>query len=280
LIIDPAVQKFMRSLAVALLFAASLHAQSFLGFDRNVYPGDNNLAALHKTFAFTGYWLNDPPGATSNTWTGKRSVIEKAGFGFVVLYTGKTYAQLKGNEAEEVGAADGQAAVETAKHEGFPANTVIFLDQEEGGRLLGAQKDYLFAWIDAVNAAGFRAGVYCSGIPATEGSGETVVTAEDIRQNAGDRHIVYFVAGDSCPPSPGCVYPKVLPEPKDSGVAFADLWQYVQSPRRKDYTESCAQTYNADGNCYPPDFGQGSGMHVDLDVATEADPSGGRATQR
>lgn len=259
------------------LLAPTLHAQSFLGFDRNVYPGDKNLAALHKTFSFTGYWLNNPPGATSDTWTGKRAIIEKAGFGFVVLFTGKTYAQLKSNEAKGVGAADGQAAVEAAKREGFPANTIIFLDQEEGGRLLKAQKDYLFAWIDTVSAAGFRAGVYCSGIPATEGSGETVVTADDIRKNAGDRHIVYFVAADSCPPSPGCVYPKTLPEPKDSGVAFADLWQYAQSPRRKDYTQSCAQTYNADGNCYPPDFGQGSGMHVDLDVATEADPSGGRA---
>jgi Rv2525c-like, glycoside hydrolase-like domain len=269
----------MRSFVVVLLLAATLHAQSFLGFDRNIYPGDNSLAALHKTFAFTGYWLNNPPGATSNSWTGKRAIIEKAGFGFVVLFTGKTYAQLKGNEAEEVGAADGQAAIEAAKREGFPAATIIFLDQEEGGRLLEAQKDYLFAWIDAVNSAGFRAGVYCSGIPATESSGETVVTADDIRKNAGDRHIVYFVAADSCPPSPGCVYPKVLPEPKDSGTDYADLWQYVQSPRRKDYTQSCAQTYNADGNCYPPNIAPTSGLHLDLDVATEADPSHGRASK-
>ena len=268
-----------RLVLITLLFAASLNAQSFLGFDRNIYPGDRNLAALHKTFAFTGYWLNNPPAATSNTWVGKRATIEKAGFGFVVLFTGRTYAQLKGNEAEELGAADGQAAAAAAKREGFPANTVIFLDQEEGGRLLEAQKDYLFAWIDTVSAAGFRTGVYCSGIPATEGSGETVVTADDIRKDAGDRHIVYFVAADSCPPSPGCVYPKAFPEPKDSRVDYADLWQYVQSPRRKDYTQSCARTYNADGNCYPPEFAPSTGVHVDLDVATEADPSHGRMTK-
>ena len=266
-------------LALLLMANAASFAQSFLGFDRNVYPGDNNLAALHKTFAFTGYWLNNPPGATSNTWTGKRAVIEKAGFGFVVLFTGKTYSQLKGNEAEELGAADGQAAAAAAKREGFPANTTIFLDQEEGGRLLEAQKDYLFAWIDTVSAAGFRTGVYCSGIPATEGSGETVVTADDIRKDAGDRHIVYFVAADACPPSPGCVYPKTLPEPKDSHVDFADLWQYVQSPRRKDYTQSCAQMYNADGNCYPPNFAPSTGLHVDLDVAREGDPSKGRTAR-
>ena len=266
----------MKLTVAIMLLSCALHAQSFLGFDRNLYPGDNNLAALHQTFAFTGYWLNNPPGSTSNTWAGKRAVIEKAGFGFVVLYTGKTYAQLKGNEAGELGAADGEAAVAAAKREGFPPNTIIFLDQEEGGRLLEPQKDYLFAWIDSVNSAGYRAGVYCSGIPNTESSGEKVVTADDIRKDAGDRRIAYFIANDACPPSPGCVFGKVIPEPKDSGLDYADLWQFVQSPRRPNFTNSCAQTYAPDANCYPPSLGAKSGLHADLDVATEADPSHAR----
>ena len=266
-------------LFATLLLSTALHAQSFLGFDRNTYPGDNNLPSLHQTFAFTGYWLNNPPGATSNSWTGKRATVEKAGLGFVVLYTGRTYAQLKGNDAEEIGAADGQAAIEAAKREGFPAGTIIFLDQEEGGRLLPAQKDYLFAWIDSVNAAGYGAGVYCSGIQVTEGSGEMLDTADDINKDAGDRHITYFIANDACPPSPGCVFPKVLPEPKDSGLTYASLWQYVQSPRRPDFTKSCAQTYAPDGNCYPPNLGAKSRLHVDLDVATETDPSHGRTSK-
>lgn len=266
----------MKPLIVIVMFACALHAQSFLGFDRNEYPGDSRLATLHQIFAFTGYWLNNPPGSTSNTWTGKREVIEKEGFGFVVLFTGKTYKQLKGAEAEELGSADGQAAVEAAKREGFLPKTIIFLDQEEGGRLLDPQKAYLFAWIDAVNSGGYRAGVYCSGIPATEGSGETVVTADDIRKNAGDRQISYFIANDACPPSSGCTFPKPLPFPKDSGLDYSDIWQYVQSPRRPDYTKSCAQTYNADSNCYPPGIGPKSGLHVDVEVANEADPSHGR----
>ena len=48
--------------------------------DRNDYPGDANMAALRKTFAFTGYWLNNPPGATNNTWQGKRKVIQAMGY--------------------------------------------------------------------------------------------------------------------------------------------------------------------------------------------------------
>ena len=32
--------------------------------------------------------------------------------------------------------------------------------------MLPEQKAYIFAWVDAVIAAGFRAGIYCSGIAA------------------------------------------------------------------------------------------------------------------
>jgi hypothetical protein len=57
-------------LALALLdiscFAAS--KQTYLGFDRNNYPGDAALPALHKSFRYTSYWLNIPPGEKQNGW--------------------------------------------------------------------------------------------------------------------------------------------------------------------------------------------------------------------
>ena len=263
----------MRRLLPFLLLASSTFAQH-LGFDRNDYPGDANLAKLRKHFEYTGYWLNVPPGARTNTWLGKRRKVEDAGFGFVVLYTGKMYKQLKGSEAADPGSADGLAAATAAKKEGFPKGTIIFLDQEEGGRLLPEQKEYLYAWVDAVIDNGYRAGVYCSGIPVTEeDSGETVNSAEDIRKDAGPRKIAYFVAQDSCPPGPGCVLH--APLPKESGIEFADVWQFAQSPRRPDQTATCAKTYAADGDCYPPELK----LHVDLNTATSADPSEGRTAK-
>ena len=51
---------------------AQVHAGTYLGLDRNDYPGDSNMAVLRKTFAFTGYWLNNPPGANHNSWRGNR----------------------------------------------------------------------------------------------------------------------------------------------------------------------------------------------------------------
>jgi hypothetical protein len=259
----------MRLLLPLLLLTTTAFAQH-LGFDRNDYPGDANLPALRKTFAFTGYWLNNPPGATTNSWKGKRKVIENAGFGFLLLYNGKVYDKLKGTEAESIGSADGLGAAAAAREEGFPPKSVIFLDQEEGGVLLEEQGAYLFAWIDAVNSNGYRAGVYCSGIPVQDDDGKWITTAEDIKQNAADRNIVFFVFNDSCPPAPGCVFK--APPLSDSKIAFADVWQFAQSPRRAEQTASCAQTYAADGNCYPPEVK----IHVDLNSATSSDPSHAR----
>ncbi len=252
---------------------ASAQQATYLGFDRNDYPGDANLATLRQTFVYTGYWLNNPPGASSNSWAGKRTLLKKTGFGFLVLFNGRLYKQLR-RSPDALGQADGKAAVQAARREGFPPRTIIFLDIEEGGRMLPEQKAYIYRWIDEVIHADFRAGVYCSGIPAKEGK-YSIVTAADIRANADGREITYWVTNDGCPPSPGCSITSHAPQPSRSGVAFADVWQYAQSPRRKDFARMC-RNYNADGNCYPPGVDPATHLHVDLNTATNADPSAGR----
>ena len=271
----------MKCVAWLLLFVSVLGTEdgqrsiAFLGFDRNEYPGDQNLKDLRATFSYTGYWLNNPPGNNANTWAGKRRTIEAAGFGFLVLFNGRLYRELSSvARASELGKADAQRAVQSAEHEGFPAQTIIFLDQEEGGRLLPEQKAYLFEWVDGVSQAKFRAGLYGSGIAAPEKSGGSVITAEDIRQNAGARLIVYWVTNDACPPSPGCVVSRRPPSPSASGVAFADVWQFAQSPKRKDFAASC-KGYHADGSCYAPGVGD-QRMPLDLNAAISPDPSHGR----
>ena len=91
----------MVSVLVLMCFFASTNiysqAQSgtYLGFDRNEYPGDANLKTLRQTFSYTGYWLNHPPGASSNTWAGHHAAVQSAGFGFLVLFNGRLYAELK-----------------------------------------------------------------------------------------------------------------------------------------------------------------------------------------
>jgi hypothetical protein len=249
----------------------------YIGFDRNDYPGDANLKILRRIFSFSGYWLNDPPGAKTNSWTGKRKTLQDAGFGFLVLFNGRTYAEIKAaGDAAKLGSSDAAAAIRAAHAQGFPLHTIIFLDQEQGGRLLPEQRAYLHAWVDRVNSAHFVAGVYCSGIASREESGASIVTAEDIRKNAGGRKIKYWVVNDSCPPSPGCTTSKKDLLPESSGISFADVWQVSQSPKRADFASGCSANYNKDGNCYPPGIDPAQRLHVDLDVATSSDPSHGR----
>ena len=249
--------------------------RTYIGFDRNAYPGDSALQLLRQNFSFSGYWLNAPPNETSNTWEGKRELLTANGFGFLVLFNGRLERQLKAPaNPGTLGKNDAAAAVRAAEKEGFSAGTVIFLDQEEGGRMLPEQRAYVHGWVDAVNASGYRAGVYCSGIPAKEKGKTTIITANDLRDNAGERKIVFFIYNDACPPSPGCVFPSNPPPPQQSGVPFASVWQFAQSPRRRELTAACPSNYRADGNCYAPQ--SIDGLNIDLDSADSPDPSSGR----
>jgi Domain of unknown function (DUF1906) len=247
-------------------------SHTYFGFDKNEYPGDGLLPQLRRSFSFTGYWLNHPPGGNGNSWAGKRMAVKGAGFGFLLLFNGRVDRELHGKDAAALGRADGAAAVSAAEHEGFAAGAVIFLDQEEGGRLVPEQNDYLFAWVDAVRASGFRPGVYCSGIPVAEGSA-TITTAELIA--AHDSKVVLWVVNDVSPPAPGCSVPGGGLSVASSGIKSALVWQYVRSPRTE-FAKGATKTYASDGNCYAPGLPHNAQTFVDLNVSSSPDPSRGR----
>ena len=153
----------------------------------------------------------NPPGADRNTWIGHRAQLDAMGYGFLLLFNGREYAELKASgEAAGVGKRDAAAAVSAAKSEGFPLKSIIFLDQEQGGRMLPEQRAYIHAWVDGVNASGYRAGIYCSGIPFRESARFRSSRPNDIRENAGGRDIKFFISNDQCGPAPGCVFPAAL----------------------------------------------------------------------
>jgi hypothetical protein len=271
------------SILLLLLVTAltGIAQQAFLGFDRNDYPGDAVLPALRKDFRYTSFWLNNPPGETANTWAGKRGILKRNGFGFLVLFNGRLDAQLKGKDAAALGTADGRAAAAAAQREGFARNVLIFLDQEEGGRLLPEQAAYIFAWIDAVRAAGGRPGVYCSGIEVHDESG-VISTALDIatrestrRGRTAETRLALWIANDACPPAPGCRF--ATPRLTDGTIAplrdFATVWQYAQSPRRMEFSAQCPANAASDGKCYAPGLPENANTFVDLDAADSPDPS-------
>jgi hypothetical protein len=247
--------------------------RGYLGFDLNIFPGKDALPALRKTFSFSSYWLSPPTGEKTNTWLGQRELLRSQGFGFLLLYLGPLSRELKNQAAAaQKGTLDARSAASVAKSEGFPAQAIIFLDIEEGGRLSTAYHAYLRAWASGLAEAGYRSGAYCSGIPLKEEPGVTITTADDLRAHTPSPDFVYFIFNDVCPPSPGCTYPQNPPSPAVGGILYASVWQYAQSPRRMDRTAHCAPGYHTDGNCYAP----GDTAHawsLDVDTATSSDPS-------
>lgn len=260
--------------------------RSYLGFDSNEYPGDALLPTLRKQFDVAGYWLTNPPNTNSNSWVGKRNVLLRNGFGFLVLADGRLdkeilHAQKSGKPPAAFAREDAATVAAAARREGFPAGTIIFLDQEEGGRMLPEQAEYLLGWTEAIARSGFRPGVYASGKPVSDGRGsdgksKTITTIQDIREHVAKDHlhpIAFWVIQDACPPAPGCVVNTAHPPSPDlSGTLGADAWQYAQSPQEKNLTQACSSTYNH-GQCYAPGI---PGVPLDLSVATSPDPSHGR----
>ncbi len=292
----------MRFLLLAVLVATNALAQQlvqppstpqpsatprvYLGFDRNSYPGDPVLPELRKHFAFTGYWLNNPPGATRNTWVGKREALLHADFGFLIIANGRLDAELirsahRGKSAATFGRADASAAIAAAHREGFPAGAILFLDQEEGGRLLPEQAAYLFAWTETIARSAYLPGVYASGHQSDDGPGPNgknvfITTIQDIREQVAAKHlhpIAFWVAEDACPPAPGCVVSADPPAPNASGTLDSTAWQFAQSPRRPALTRACGRTYAANGDCNTPAPAR---FDVDLSSALSPDPSHGR----
>src|SRR5579864_5622099 len=130
---------------------------SYLGFDRNEYPGDAAMAILRKTFTYTSYWIGPPPGEKRNFWQGKRELLRSQGYGFLILYSGRDSKEFKKRADASVKAmADTEGATSSAKREGFPNGAIIFLDIEEGGRLPPIYHEYLQVWSAEISKAGFR----------------------------------------------------------------------------------------------------------------------------
>jgi hypothetical protein len=246
-----------------------------VGFDRNEYPGDEALPLLRKSFSFASYWLSPPPGEKINSWVGRRGEMQAQGFGFLLLYQGRTSSQLPyKKDSIEGGLADARAAAAAARREGFPERSVIFLDVEQGGRFFGGYHAYLRSWAESLTKEKYRPGIYCSGIVVDEGEGSTIISADDIRAHIGMTDVVYWVYNDACPPSPGCGIQENPPLPSSSGVAYASVWQYVRSPREKKVARHCLG-HASDGNCYAP-ADAGRKWFLDENVATTANPSAPR----
>lgn len=222
-----------------------MRVSSATSCDWRDYPGDAQMAWLkaNTNFVWCGYYLAPAPSHHDTSWMGTRAVLAAAGWGVAPIYLGQ---QITGpgshNPSLQQGGTDGGNAADLMDGDGFPAGSCVYLDLENGPPMTGPLNDYVGAWCDGVTARGYQPGIYCSHALADAVAG--------LRPSA--RIWAFKVPTIAANAVLGTEFP--MPVPAGSGCAEAVAWQRGQN---------CQLTLLGAPN---------TGMTVDLDVATTADP--------
>ena len=247
--------------------------------DRNDYPGDANMQGLRKTFVFHRLLAEQSTGSrTAILGSGRAATCNRWVTDFCCCSMDVSTKSLRLRVMPRGWEARRGRCGKCGNHQrDFRQEAIIFLGPGAGrAHARGAARLYscLGGWC---GEGWLWGGIYCSGIAFRESSKVSVVTANDIRDNAAAGTSISLsatiVAGrrrDAC-------FRVRRPLRAKSGVAFADVWQYAQSPRRPEITSACRKTYAPDDNCYPPGNAPSTGLHIDVDAADSADPSRGRS---
>lgn len=220
---------------------------AFAGMDCSIYPGDAVMDALRTTtnLKWCGFYLAPAPSHPDSSWMARRPHLANTGWGFAPLYLG----QQDGAPGSHVlttqrGQVDADNARLLAKGAGFPTGTTIFLDIEQGGNLSGPNQAYVAAWLDTLKALDYVPGIYCSH-----------TTVESVKALGLDA-VYWIYKFNNSDSGVTKTAPFKDDDPDTTGVDVATVWQWAQ-------------------NCK---ISTVSGLLlVDLDTASTADPSSGRA---
>ena len=218
---------------------------AFAGFDRSDYPGRAVMDWLkaNTNLRICGFYLGPAPSHPNTSWMDAPDE-DFDGWGFLPIYVGE---QVTGPGARNVtgaqGAIDGADACKLMAAAGWGVGGRVYLDIENGPPLWTAQREYIGAWADAVTAAGYKPGIYCSFLMAAQ-----------IKALRPDVSIWVFHVPTVQPHAvAGSTFP--APDPSTSGFGSADAWQYADEARI-----ACAAA-------------PGGVLEVDLNTANSADPS-------
>jgi len=203
----------------------------FAGFDRSTYPGDPLMTAIiqNTNLCWCGFYLGPAPSHPDTSWMKQRAFLKGLGFGLAPLYVGQ---QVTGPGSHNVTAAQGkidaQQAASLASLAGFPAGSIIFLDIEQGPPPDPKTIVYYRAWVEefATNTK-YAPGVYCS---------YSKVAAALFKADSRPVFWVFNINKFTCIPSQVTATRVLIPhnppfpdpDPAQSGVAFAQLWQLAQ----------------------------------------------------
>jgi hypothetical protein len=232
-------------------------ARSYPGFDVGRYPGDSAMQAWKhpgSPYRWVGYYLSAPC-RRDHSWDARYKTLTSMGWGVAAIYVGQQdWSQIPGANAATLPTCsatlltDGQGATEAAdaanrmRADGFPDQSIVFLDIEHVQMVTPALLEYVRSWVSGVLADGhFRPGMYTD-----------KANAPSFHTAASD---AYAAAGRVASPpfwisSSQGFTPTVAPS--DLGLSYARIWQGAFN---------VSQSWN------------GVTLTIDVDVASTPSPS-------
>lgn len=208
----------------------------FAGFDCDAYPGDAVMQAIiqNTNLSWCGFYLGPAPSHGDRSWMGKLQSLIGMGFGLAPVYVGQQPPAIQGRGISHIvsatqGTIDGNNAADLAGQAGFSAGSIVFLDAEQGGQPDPNMQQYYQAWVAALTGRGFGPGVYCSHFQTAQAlynlNNAPKFWVFNLNYFTCDQNAVTPQTALVSPNSP---FP--APDPTGSGVPFASLWQFTQTP--------------------------------------------------
>lgn len=214
----------------------------YWGLDVSGYPGDAKMQDwwTNSPCYFTGFYLAPAPYHSDTSWMSKRSTLVSQGWGFLPLYVGRQAASSYLTSAQ--GTTDANNAISLMQQAGFPSGfpnqTYIYLDVEQGGLLSSNFITYIKAWVAQIQANGlYLPGIYCS-------YSQTADQIKNAINSSGVRFYVFHLTYNASNSFVG-----TAPDPSGSGVSYATTWQVCQNIS-KTFGSSTINPVDADASIY------------------------------
>jgi hypothetical protein len=200
----------------------------YAGFDTDINPGLAQLAWLkaNTNLRWCGYYLAPAPSHEDPSWMGQRQALLAQGWGLAPIFVGQqTTGPGSHNAAGPQGSTDGSTAAELARNEGFPPQSYIFLDWEDGSSPSQDAQAYIKAWANAVAEIGYTPGIYCSHVLASE----MAALVGQLNPAPALRIWAWKVATVATHPYVGSIESFPDSDPAGCGYAAAAAWQCQQN---------------------------------------------------
>ncbi len=200
----------------------------FVGFETKIYPGNTQMDWLkdNTNLSWCGYYLAPAPSRKDTSWKGNLPHLQTKGWNCVAIYLGQeTSGQGSHNITPDQGITDGQDAAALAAAEGFPSNSYIYLDIEDGSAMTSAVISYIQSWTKSLMENQYLPGFYCSHLIA-DALREAI---DEVNPAKNTRIWAWKVKTRDNHPYAGDAADIPASNPAGCGYSQASAWQFQQN---------------------------------------------------